>query len=64
MVINFGKYKGHNISDVIDIDPEYCQWAIDNNIKPFCDLSSLEKDSIKYNSQDDEIHWCHYAEHI
>ena len=31
-VLNFGKYKGKHLIDIIDSDPKYIQWCIDKGI--------------------------------
>ena len=33
-IINFGKYRGRTISDIIDLDASYLLWA-DKNVKEF-----------------------------
>ena len=32
MVLNFGKYKGKGISEIMEIDPSYIAWAAGKNI--------------------------------
>lgn len=27
MILNFGKYKGKNLEDILEIDPSYIAWA-------------------------------------
>jgi len=31
-LINFGKYKGQTVEDVIDKDPQYIEWALEEEI--------------------------------
>ena len=30
-VLNFGKYKGNSIDDIMEIDPKYLMWLHENN---------------------------------
>ena len=32
--LEFGKYKGWDIDDVIEDDPEYIIWCYENDVKP------------------------------
>ena len=34
-IINFGKYKGKSLAEIIINDPEYAQWLVEFSVAPF-----------------------------
>lgn len=44
-IFKFGKYKGHQVEDVIEDDPEYVRWLCENTETSFDEevLEALEK---------------------
>lgn len=49
--INFGKYKGQTIEDLLQKDPKYLSWAIENNIAGVVSkLTQQEKDLLLKNA--------------
>lgn len=32
MTLHFGKHKGKTVEEVLEVDPTYIAWAVDNNI--------------------------------
>ena len=42
MILNFGKYKGKDVQDVMNFDPAYIGWCIENGIIDV-DLETKEK---------------------
>jgi len=41
-ILSFGKYKGEQVEDLIEDDPSYIQWMVENEIRLF-DEEVLEK---------------------
>ncbi len=35
--LGFGKHKGKTVAEVLDEDPSYIKWAIENNVTAFDD---------------------------
>lgn len=35
--LKFGKYKGHSVKSIVDIDPSYILWLADEDIMQFSD---------------------------
>ena len=58
-LFNFGKYKGKTLLHVIDNDPQYIIWCI-NNIKEFKINNTLKNDLLthynNWNVQRERIH--------
>ena len=51
--INFGKYKGQTIEDLLQKDPKYLSWAIENNVAGVVSkLTQQEKDLLLKNASD------------
>ena len=51
--INFGKYKGQTIEDLLQKDPKYLSWAIENNVAGVASkLTQQEKDLLLKNASD------------
>lgn len=42
MILNFGEYKGKDVQDVMNFDPAYIGWCIENGIIDV-DLETKEK---------------------
>lgn len=40
-ILSFGKYKGHQLEDVIEDDPNYIKWLI-NNTDYSCDEETMQ----------------------
>lgn len=55
-LINFGKYKNKTLLDVVNIDPNYLKWALDNaniaqgHLKTMCDYFLVDKLKIITNN--------------
>ena len=35
--LTFGKHRGRTVAEVLDLDPSYIRWAIENNVTMFDD---------------------------
>lgn len=53
--LSFGKYKGASLSDVLDNDPKYLDWMLDNCFdKTIKDFLIKNKEEIQLSIPDDD----------